>query len=226
MASIQKRTSKDGKVTHRVLVRLKGYPTETATFERLTDARNWAQKTEAAMKERRYFKDSEAKKHTVAEAIDRYLQGLERTNPKRWCEVKPMLEWWKKEIGYCLLSDLTKRLLSQKIESLATHKRKLSNGLDKPRSPARVNRYVSTIRHVFTVALNDWEWLESHPLQKINRFTNFIRISRHLVMMSRDVGDEGVADIVLDKTGGHGALRELSEYLSAKIMSGNATNSG
>ncbi len=167
MATIQKRVSKDGKVTHRVLVRLKGYPTETATFERLTDARNWGQKTEAAMKERRYFKDSEAKKHTVADAIDRYLQGLERTNPKRWREVTPMLEWWKKEVGYCLLADVTKRLLSQKIESLATHKRKLSNGVDKPRSPARVNRYVSTLRHVFTIALNEWEWLESHPLQKI-----------------------------------------------------------
>jgi len=38
MASIQKRTSADGDITYRVQVRLKGHPSETASFARLTDA--------------------------------------------------------------------------------------------------------------------------------------------------------------------------------------------
>ena len=37
MASIQKRTANDGAISYRVQVRLKGHPTETASFERLTD---------------------------------------------------------------------------------------------------------------------------------------------------------------------------------------------
>ncbi len=42
MAYIEKRKTQDGDMKYRVLVRLKGHPTQTATFERLTDARNWA----------------------------------------------------------------------------------------------------------------------------------------------------------------------------------------
>ena len=55
MASIQKRTSSEGGISYRVQVRIKGHPVERATFKRLTDAKNWAQATEAAIKERRYF---------------------------------------------------------------------------------------------------------------------------------------------------------------------------
>lgn len=39
MANVEKRISKEGKITYRVKVRLKGFPTQQATFERLTDAR-------------------------------------------------------------------------------------------------------------------------------------------------------------------------------------------
>lgn len=49
MATIQKRVTSKG-TSYRVMVRLKGYPPETATFERLTDAREWATNTEADMK--------------------------------------------------------------------------------------------------------------------------------------------------------------------------------
>ena len=64
MASIQERITQDGKKAYRVQVRLRGFPAETATFPRLTDARKWAQSTEAAMREGRYFKTSESKRHT------------------------------------------------------------------------------------------------------------------------------------------------------------------
>ncbi len=42
MASIEKRTTQDGAVSYRVKVRLKGKPTQSATFKRLTDAKKWA----------------------------------------------------------------------------------------------------------------------------------------------------------------------------------------
>ena len=57
MAYIEKRTSPiTGKTSFRVQVRAKGAPCQTATFKRLTDAREWARNTESAIKERRYFK--------------------------------------------------------------------------------------------------------------------------------------------------------------------------
>ena len=45
MATIEKRTSDDGKASYRVKVRIKGFPVQSATFERKTDAAKWAQST-------------------------------------------------------------------------------------------------------------------------------------------------------------------------------------
>ena len=69
MATIEKRVT-DGGTSYRVKVRLKGYPPETATFERLTDAKEWAAKTEADMKAGRHF--GEVKRHTFQELADEY----------------------------------------------------------------------------------------------------------------------------------------------------------
>ena len=53
MAWIQTRPKKNGKKTFTVTIRLKGLPTQTATFDRLTDARNWSNSMESAFKEGR-----------------------------------------------------------------------------------------------------------------------------------------------------------------------------
>ncbi len=169
MARIEKRTKKDGKNSYRVLIRRKGYPTESATFARISDAKDWAQKIESAMKEKRYFKNSEAKKHTVADMIDRYLKRIEKDNPKRVQDVKPMLEWWKAQIGYCVLADLSKSLITEKIEGLAGRERELKDGTVKAISPARVNRYIAALSHACTIACNEWEWLENHPFTKVKK---------------------------------------------------------
>ncbi len=169
MANIEKRTSSIGKVSYRVLVRLKGYQPKSATFERLTDARDWAQKTESAMKDKRYFKTAESKKHTVVDMIERYIKRVKQHNPKRYSDVKAPLDWWKEELGYCVLADLSKSLITEKIEKLVARKYTLKNSAVKLISPARVNRYIAAFSHACTIAVNEWEWLEHHPLQKISK---------------------------------------------------------
>jgi len=72
MAFIETRQSKEGETSYRVQVALKGYPRQNATFKRLTDAKKWAQHTEAAIREGRHFKTAEAKRHTLAETLERY----------------------------------------------------------------------------------------------------------------------------------------------------------
>ena len=47
MANIQTRTTADNRVMYTARIRIKGFPQQTATFSRLTDAKQWAQKTEA-----------------------------------------------------------------------------------------------------------------------------------------------------------------------------------
>ena len=53
MATITERTAKDGKPRYRVEVRLKGYPTQTATFRLLTDAKKWALAIESKIRKER-----------------------------------------------------------------------------------------------------------------------------------------------------------------------------
>ena len=53
MANIQTRTTEDNRVMHTARIRIKGYPQQTATFSRLTDAKQWAQKTEAKIRDER-----------------------------------------------------------------------------------------------------------------------------------------------------------------------------
>jgi hypothetical protein len=48
VATITKRTDSNGDTHYQVKVRLRGYPQQTATFTRLTDAKKWGTQTEAA----------------------------------------------------------------------------------------------------------------------------------------------------------------------------------
>lgn len=161
MATFDKHTALDGKVTYRVRVRMKGYPIQTASFDRLTDARRWGQQTETAIREGRYFKTREAQRHTLAELIDRYLvdvlpQKRDTRNPARY------LAWWRKQLGVYALSDLTPPLIAE-------YRDKLGAGYpgDAPRSPATVVRYLAALSHCLSVAVKEYQWLDDSPMRKV-----------------------------------------------------------
>src|SRR5580704_14694095 len=119
MANIEKRTTKDGQTTYRVKIRLKGYPVQSATFERLTDARKWVQQTETAIREGRHFKTTEAKKHTLDEAIDRYVQYIMPMKPKSLRSQTGQIKWWKDNLGSYSLAETTPALIAQYRDKLA-----------------------------------------------------------------------------------------------------------
>ena len=108
MATFQKRT--DGKaVTYRVQIRMKGYPPESATFDRLTDAREWASITERAIKERKYFGAS--RRHTLAELLDKY-EADRAAEGKLKVSTKSCLKVWRERWGHELLSAITAERLN------------------------------------------------------------------------------------------------------------------
>jgi len=167
MASIEKRTTSDGNTSYRVKVRLKGYPVQTGTFERLTDAKKWASSTESAIKEGRHFKTSEAKRHTLAELIDRYIRDVMPSKPKSAADQTQQLEWWRDQMGSYALSDITPSLIAE-------YRDKLAGGVTvrgTPRSPATVNRYLAALSHAFTIAVTEWEWLDDTPMRKVRKPT-------------------------------------------------------
>lgn len=175
MANIEKRTSGDGKTSYRVKVRLKGFPVQSGTFERLTDAKKWAQDTESAIRNNRHFKTSEAKRHTLAELIDRYIRDV-LPNKKSASDQAQQLGWWREQLGSYTLADVTPSLLaeyrdkltSDPIQSKAKDKNKTEQ---KPRyrTPATVVRYMAALSHAFTIAVKEWGWLEDTPMRKVTK---------------------------------------------------------
>ncbi len=165
MAYIQERKTDDGKTHFRVQVRLKGFPVTSATFERKTDAKLWAQQTEAAMRDGRHFKTAEAKKHTVADLVDRYIDTVIPTKPKNASACTAQLKWWKGHIGHCLLSDLTPSLLAEQRDRLL----KGVTIQGKPRSPSTVVRYLAALSHALTVAMKEWGWIEDSPMRRVTK---------------------------------------------------------
>ncbi len=96
MATIQKRKNDDGTTGYRAMIRLKGHPMASATFTRLTDAREWARTTEADMKAGRYFAAS--KRKTLGELFDKY-EVVAAPKLKSWNGVKRRLDWWRQKAG-------------------------------------------------------------------------------------------------------------------------------
>lgn len=173
MANIQEVKGKNG-IKYRVLVRLKGLPAQSATFARKTDAKKWAQDTESAIRDGRHFKTVEAKRHTVAEMIDKYIEEFV-PNKKDTVNTTRQLLYWKEQIGHYLLSDVTTGLIVGirdnlfKEPYLTIKKTDESETIEKYRSKATINRYMAALGGCFTVAVSQWEWVEISPLQNIQK---------------------------------------------------------
>ncbi len=149
MATIEQRKA-GSNTTYRVKIRLKGHPSQTATFERKTDARRWAQRTEA-------------EKHTLAELVDRYLRDVMPSKPKSEVDQKRQLLWWKQQLGHYVLADVTAVVIAE-------HRDRLAGGLTpqgRQRSPATANRYLGALSHALTIAVKEWGWLDDNPMRKV-----------------------------------------------------------
>lgn len=165
MASIEKRHTKDGKIVYRVKVRLKGFPEQSASFERLTDAKRWVQQTESAIREGRHFKTTEAKRRTLGEMIDRYLEDVLPHKPKNKKNRALHLNWWKAELGKYTLADVTPAAVAEHRDKLA----KVTTNRGGLRSPSTVVRYMAALSHAFTMAVKEWGWLDDNPMRKVTK---------------------------------------------------------
>lgn len=163
MVCIQERITKDGKKRSRVQINVKGYPMQSATFSSKTKAQQWGTKVETELHEGKYFQASEARKHTLSEVIDRYIQDVMPL--KMRSKQGGILLWWKKELGNYSLDRITPALIAQKRDQLLREEISPS----KKRAPATVVRYLATLSHVFTIAIKEYNWMENSPLEKVSK---------------------------------------------------------
>lgn len=176
MASIEKRISKEGKTSYRVKVRVRGFPPESGTFERMSDAKRWAADTESAMKAGRYFGAS--KRHTFKELCEEYEKHA--AGLRSFGDRQRHLERWRAEFGTDLLSDITPQRIMKVREKLLgeptryTTRATGDSEVDAKRemgkrSGAAVNRYLATLSAALAYAVKPLGWLESNPVEKVTK---------------------------------------------------------
>jgi integrase len=168
VANIQARKGRDGTTRYRVQVRLSGYPPQNASFERKTDAKVWATQTEAALREGRFFPAREAKRRTLAQLVDRYLEMIERKKPQALARQRAHLGWWKEQLGEFSLAGVTPAIIAQKRDALLSEN---IGTAEEPRrrSPATANRYLAALSKAFSDAVREWHWLNDNPLRRVTR---------------------------------------------------------
>jgi integrase len=68
------------------------------------------------------------------------------------------LTWWNQQLGHVRLDQLTPARLTACRDLLA-----------QTRAPATTNRYLAVLSHAFTVAVQEWGWLEASPMRGVRR---------------------------------------------------------
>ncbi len=160
MAAINKHTDTKGKTTYRARVRLKGNPTVSATFDRLTDAKAWARITDADIRAGRYIDKMESQRRTLSELLDVYEK---RKLPAKGADTigiqKAQLEWWRNKLGSLSLANISPAKINDCMNDLT----------DSGRAPSTINRYLAPLSHAFTYAVKDLGWMNDSPMRKVSK---------------------------------------------------------
>lgn len=175
MATIRKRG--DG---YHVQIRLKGFEPETASFSRLTDAKEWVSKTETDMRSGRHFGHS--KRHTFNELADEYLADVARELRSADHRTRH-INHWRKVFGTNLLDSITpdrikkerNRLLGEETHLFttpATGNPKVDAKRERSkRKGATVNRLVAALSACLSYGVREKEWLEKNPCRNVKKYT-------------------------------------------------------
>jgi len=139
-------------------VRRKGYEEQVATFRKLSEARCWAQKTEAAVLEGKYF-SAKSNRHTLNDLIDRYSREILPHKARLTAKYQTQqLAWWREQFGHCRLSELTPESISVKMATLSEE-----------RGNATIRRYLAVLGHALNVAVKQWQWLDENPMRRVTK---------------------------------------------------------
>ncbi len=165
MATIRERETKNGKVHYCVIVRIKGYPTQRKTLHSKTQAKQWAQEMEVAIRTGKHIAPTGRKNRTVADMIDRYLEKVLKKDNRQYKTKFGHLRWWREELGEYALNRLSPSILVDCREKLLAERIQ-----KKPRSVATVNRYLATFSLVLNIACMEWEWIDESPMKRVKKY--------------------------------------------------------
>ena len=162
---IRKYMKKDGTISYHAEVRRKNAKPLRESFRTLTNAKNWVRKMESAVLDGKHVPDNKARKYTLNDLIDQYVRLHLCKYPRRLKDQTSHLNWWKETYGAKTLIEITPALLAEAKEVLLQG----ITSRKKNRSNPTVNRYFSSLSRAFTIAFQEWQWINENPFRRISK---------------------------------------------------------
>ncbi len=167
MATLEKRAGTTGKTTWRVRVRRTDGPWLTKSFKKKGDAEEWIRAIEHRLDVGEPVPSSEARKRTLADAITRYLTVTlpQSKHQKNTREQTRMLTWWAQKLGARPLVSISAATIAEVRDELATE----TTRTGKLRTGSTINRRITALSAVLTVAVKEYGWLNKNPIPNVTR---------------------------------------------------------
>jgi integrase len=155
MASIVK----VGRLQYQAQVRKKGWPAAYKTFEKKSQAQEWANNVEAEMSRGTYVNRSEAEATTLSDALDRYEKEVSTTKKSYDSEKWRIASWKKHKLASHSLATLRSTDFAKFRDD------RLAAGI----KPASIRNDLALISHLFTTALKEWNIPVINPVMGIRK---------------------------------------------------------
>ena len=163
MGTITQRKKKGGKLVYHAEIRHRGSPALYKAFSRLTDARCWIQDMESKLRTGTQIAEVEAQRHTLAEAVDRFLQEVAPRKARAFADQKREVLWFKNQAGNRTLAETNPALLNELKDRFLC----VTTRFKRPRLPQTWNRYLSSISCVFEMCVREWLWMDTNPANEL-----------------------------------------------------------
>lgn len=166
MAYVRKYLTPGGQQRWRAEVRVKGAGKKSKTFFRKIDADDWARKHHEQM-QRVSAGLQGAANHTLSEAVERYtLEHLPKL--RETSTVRGILSWWDRKIGERFLASLSTHEIANYRQQLLREPIR-ENNPNKFRAPVTVQKYVVVLSHMFSLAVKEWGWIATNPVENVKK---------------------------------------------------------
>ncbi|MBZ9576766.1 site-specific integrase [Modicisalibacter sp. MOD 31.J] len=152
MATFQKRSG-----SWRAIVRKKGYPQVSATFDTKAQAERWAKQIETEMAQSRFIDTREADALTIAAALERYEREIS-VHKKSYRNERSRLAILKRDLGNYTLTSLR----SSDVAAYRDQRLEVASG-------STVRRDLALLSHLYTIALKEWGMPVDNPCAKIRK---------------------------------------------------------
>jgi len=183
MASIQRIVSPLTKeISYRAQVRVKGRPTQSATFANRLKAQKWATSIEAAIDEGRDFPHMRSRRTAFTDVAKRYRESVTADWPEPAKSARERhLKWWEDRFAGLTLAEITADRIVEARDALAAekftrgkpHKNRKTGEVTAPaeyaRAPATCNKYLIVLARVLNLAVKEWRLMDRNPAADISK---------------------------------------------------------